>query len=411
MSSALTRRALLGRTALAGLALGVPLLAACSPASTSAPPAAPAGLTSAPVAPSTPGAASTLRVGYLPITDAAPLLIAHARGFYQGNGLDAPAPTLFRSWAQIAEAFQARQVDVAHLLMPMTIQMRFGQQFPLNVVAWDHVNGSALTVAPDIQRVEDLAGQTVGIPFWFSIHNVMLQQLLKKAGLTPIVRGDASATGRTVKLVIMAPPDMPPALGQGSIKGYIVAEPFNAVAESGQVGRILRFTGDMWRDHACCVVVMHEDVVKQRPDFAQAAVTSVAQAQRYLRENRSTAAQLLSKDGQNYLPQPAAVIDRALNHYDQAEYGPTGAIQHSDWQSTRTDFQPFPFETYTRELVTLLKETVVDGDADFVGQLDGAQVQRELVNEQFARTAIAATGGAAAFGIADSLTRTEQVLV
>src|SRR4051794_7114261 len=305
---ALTRRAVLGRI---GVAAVLPLLAACSTPTSSPSSTAPAATQAAPAQ----AAASGLKVGYLPITDAAPLLMAHARGFYKDNGLDAPQPTLFRSWAQIAEAFQARQVDVAHLLMPMVVQMRYQQNFPVKLVAWDHVNGSALTVAPEIQRVEDLAGTTVGIPFWFSIHNIVLQQLFKKAGLTPIVRGDPSVADRSVKLVIMAPPDMPPALGQGSIKGFIVAEPFNAVAETGQVGKILRFTGDVWKDHACCVVVMHEDVVQSRPDFVQATINSVAQAQRYLRENRAGSAELLSKDGQNYLPQPKAAIDRAMNFY------------------------------------------------------------------------------------------------
>jgi NitT/TauT family transport system substrate-binding protein len=399
---ALTRRAVLGRI---GVAAVVPLLAACSTPTSSPSSSAPAATQAAPAQ----TAASGLKVGYLPITDAAPLLMAHARGFYKDNGLDAPMPTLFRSWAQIAEAFQARQVDIAHLLMPMVVQMRFGQNFPVKLVAWDHVNGSALTVANDVQRVEDLAGTTVGIPFWFSIHNVVLQQLFKKAGLTSIVRGDPSVADRSVKLVIMAPPDMPPALGQGSIKGYIVAEPFNAVAETGQVGKILRFTGDVWKDHACCVLVMHEDVVQSKPDFVQATINSVAQAQRYLRENRASSAELLSKDGQNYLPQPKAAIDRAMNFYSLDDYTPTGAIQHPDWNNTRVDFQPFPYASYTQQLVSWMKETTVDGDSAFVQSLTGDKVQSELIADQFARAAIAKVGGAASFGIAESLTRTEQI--
>src|SRR5690606_19824621 len=76
-----------------------------------------------------------LRVGYLPITDATPLLIAHANGYYRDAGLEVEGPTLFRSWPAIAEAFQARQVDVVHMLMPTTVFMRFGQQVPVKVVA------------------------------------------------------------------------------------------------------------------------------------------------------------------------------------------------------------------------------------------------------------------------------------
>src|SRR5690606_19741763 len=300
-----------------------------------------------------------VRVGYLPITDATPLILAHAMGYYQEAGLEAADPTLFRGWSQIAEAFQARQVDVVHLLMPMAIWLRFGQDFPLKLVAWNHTGGSALTVAHDINSMEDLAGTTVGIPFWYSVHNVVLQMLMRDAGLT-VTTGDPDAAKGEVKLVVMAPPDMPPAIANGSIAGYIVADPFNAVAEVNDVGKILRFIPDVWFEHACCVVVMHEDDVRDRPNWAQAVVTSLARAQLYARTNRAEAARLLSGDGENYLPQPRPVIERALSHYDHAEYVPIGAIQHEDWQTERIDFQPFPYGSYTEELVRQLKDTVVE---------------------------------------------------
>jgi NitT/TauT family transport system substrate-binding protein len=155
--------------------------------------------------------------------------------------------------------------------------------------------------------------------------------------------------------------------------------------------------------------VMHEDVVQNQPAYVQSTITSIAQAQRYLRENRQSAAELLSKDGQNYLPQPKAAIDRAMNFYDPAEYAASGAIQHADWNNTRADFQPFPYATYTQQLVSWMKETTVDGDAGFVASLDGERVHRELIVDQFAREAIGQSGGAAAFGIAASLSRSEQI--
>ncbi|MGH7753774.1 MAG: ABC transporter substrate-binding protein, partial [Gemmatimonadales bacterium] len=206
--------------------------------------AAPGGAGSAaPEADSGPLEATALRIGYLPITDATPLLLAHAQGLYAAEGLEAAKPTLFRGWAQLAEAFQARQVDIVHILMPTAVWMRFGQSFPVKLVAWNHTDGSAFTVSNKVKSLDDLAGRTVAIPFWYSIHNLVLQLVLRKAGLTPLVRGEPSARDRSVKLVVMAPPDMPPALATGAIAGYIVADPFNAVAEVNQVGRIFRFTG------------------------------------------------------------------------------------------------------------------------------------------------------------------------
>jgi NitT/TauT family transport system substrate-binding protein len=378
--------------------------------------AALAGCRSAPEQPETPSGAqagasglekTSLRIGYLPITDATPLVLAHGLGYYAEAGLDAASPTLFRGWSQIAEAFQARQLDVVHLLMPMTVWLRFGRQVPLKVVAWNHTGGSALTVAESIGTVTDLGGTTVAIPFWYSVHNVVLQMLLREAGLSVVTTGTPGA--REVKLVVMAPPDMPPALANAAISGYIVADPFNAVAEVNRVGRILRFTPDVWFEHACCVVVMHEDDVQERPRYTQAVVSSLARAQSYARAERVEAARLLSSDGHKYLPQPRPVIERALSYYDVAEYGPTGAIRHQDWQTSRIGFQPFPYPSYTEALVRALRETVVEGDAAFLAGLDPASVHGALVDDRFARAAIDAAGGAARFGIDAALQREERI--
>ncbi|MEX2031919.1 MAG: ABC transporter substrate-binding protein [Dehalococcoidia bacterium] len=374
----------------------------------------PAAATSTPPGGASAGGAlekSAVRVGYLPITDSTPLVLAHGLGYYQEAGLEAPAPTLFRGWSQIAEAFQARQVDVVHLLMPMAIWLRFGQNVPLKLTAWNHTGGSALTVGLDVDSVEDLAGTTVAIPFWYSVHNVVLQMLLREAGLTPITTGDPARANGEVKLLVMAPPDMPTALANKSISAFIVADPFNAVAEVNNVGKILRFIPDVWFEHACCVTIMHEDDVTQRPNWSQAVISSLARAQAYARANREEAARLLSGDGENYLPQPRAVIERALTHYDTAEYAPTGAIQHADWNTERIDFQPFPYASYTEELVRRLRETVVEGDNSFLEGLDPVEAHRLLVNDRYARAGIEAAGGVEAFGIDASLERTERIEV
>lgn len=351
----------------------------------------------------------TLRIGYLPITDATPLVLAHGLGYYAEAGLRAAAPTLFRGWSQIAEAFQAQQVDVVHLLMPMAIWLRFSQQVPLKIVAWNHTGGSAVTVSPRVKAIDDLAGTTVAIPFWYSVHNVVLQGLLRDAGLRVVTTGTPSASAREVKLVVMAPPDMAPALANDAISGFIVADPFNAVAEVNGVGRVLRFVPDVWYEHACCVTVMHDEDVAERPAYTQAVVTSLARAQRFAREQRAETARLLSADGHKYLPQPRAVIERALMHYDQPEYGTDGAIRHPEWETARIDFQPFPYPSYTEALVEQLRATVVEGDSSFLESLNGADVHRQLVDDRFARVAIQEAGGAAVFGVDAALTRDERI--
>jgi len=351
-----------------------------------------------------------VKIGYLPITDAAPLLIAHANKTFEAQGLQVEKPRLFRSWAQIIEAFLAGQVNVVHLLMPMTIWARYGSKARAKVVAWNHMEGSALTVLPEVNSLSDLGGKTVAIPFWYSIHNVTLQHLLRGQGLEAISEGNPGP--KQVKLVVMSPGDMLPALGTKQIAGYTVAEPFNALAETLKVGKIWRFTGDIWKDHACCVVFMHERDLEQRPEWAQKVVNSIVQAQSWIRDHRDEAARLLAKDNPaHYTPHAYETLAQVLAPHEELtpKYKASGAVLHADWNEKRIDFQPYPFPSYTEELVKMLKQTTVLGRNDFLQALDPAFVARDLVDDRFVKKAIANVGGLKTFGLPTSLTRRETI--
>ena len=353
-----------------------------------------------------------VRVGYLPITDATPLLVAHGKGFFEAEGLKVEKPVLFRGWSQIVEAFLAGQVNVVHLLSPITVWARYGSKTPAKVVAWNHTSGSGLTVGHDINSVAELGGKTVAIPFWYSIHNVVLQKLLRENGLKPVTRPSGEIAADEVNLLIMAPSDMVPALAAGQIAGYIVAEPFNAAAEVNQVGKVLRFTGDVWKDHACCVVFMNEQDLSERPEWSQKVVNAMVKAQLWTRDNRAETAQLLSSaNEQKYTPHSPEILSRVLTPTDEdlAEYVKTGAVKHPEWRDRRIDFQPYPFPTYTEELVKLLKETHVEGDRAFLDELDPGFAAKDLVDDSFVKKAIAEAGGLQAFGLADSFDRQEVI--
>lgn len=356
-----------------------------------------------------------VRIGYLPITDATPLLVAHNNGLFEAEGIKSERPVLLRSWAQVIEAFISGQVNVIHLLSPMTIWARYGSRVPAKVVAWNHVGGSGLSVAPDITDVKQLGGRTVAIPFWYSIHNVVLQQLLRENGLQSVSKpANAALAANEVNLVVMAPSDMPPALASKRIAGYIVAEPFNALAENLKVGRIQRFTGDIWRNHACCVVFMHEHDLNNRPEWSQKVVNAIVKAQLWTRDHREEAAQLLSKDGDNrYTPHAPEVLAKVLAPAasERQQYLDSGAIRHDDWNEKRIDFQPYPFPSYTEQLVMQLKGTLILGEKGFLNDLDPVTTARDLVDDRFVRTAIEAVGGLQAFGFPDSFEREEEISV
>ncbi|WP_017940259.1 ABC transporter substrate-binding protein [Zestomonas thermotolerans] len=355
-----------------------------------------------------------VRIGYLPITDATPLLVAHANGLLEAEGIQSERPVLLRSWAQVIEAFISGQVNVIHLLSPMTVWARYGSKVPAKVVAWNHVGGSGLTVAPNITEVKQLGGQNVAIPFWYSIHNVVLQRILREAGLTPVSKGNGPVAANEVNLIVLPPSDMPPALASRRIAGYIVAEPFNALAENLKVGRIQRFTGDVWRNHACCVVFMHEHDLNERPEWSQKVVNAIVKAQLWTREHRAEAARLLSKEGANrYTPHAPEVLGRVLAPAadERQGYIASGAIRHAGWEDKRIDFQPYPFPSYTEELVRQLKQTLIEGNNGFLAELDPAATARDLVDDRFVRNSLAAVGGLEAFGFPAAFERDEEIAV
>lgn len=351
-----------------------------------------------------------LRIGYLPITDATPLLVAHSRQLFEAEGITVEKPVMFRSWAQLVEAFISGQINLTHLLTPMTVWARYGGQVPLHVLMWNHMAGSALTVQRDIDSVAALGGRTVAIPFWYSVHNVVLQHLLRSAGLE--VTESERPAPHQVRLIVMAPADMVAGLAAGSIAGFIVAEPFNALAETQGLGKVLRLTGDVWRDHACCVTVAHAADVQGRPDWVQKIVTALVKAQVWTLENRLETAALLAADGAGqYTPHARQTLAKVLAppSEDWQHYVASGAVRHPDWKQARIDFQPYPFPSYTEKLVELLQRTHVAGAHDFLARLDGAQVAADLVDARFVRQAIESTHSQAVFGLPASLTRQETI--
>ncbi|MEO6958970.1 MAG: ABC transporter substrate-binding protein, partial [Burkholderiaceae bacterium] len=346
-----------------------------------------------------------VKIGYLPITDATALLVAHHNKLFENQGLRVEKPRRFRSWSQIVEAFLSGQVNVVHLLMPMTVWSRYGSKAPAKVVAWNHMEGSSLTVLPEVNHLSDLGGKTVAIPFWYSIHNVVLQHVLKSEGIESI--SDGQPGPRQVKLVVMSPGDMLPALGTKQIAGYIVAEPFNALAEILKVGKIWRFTGDVWKNHACCVVTMHEHDLAQRPEWSQKVINGIVQAQAWTLDHRDEAAHILAKDNPaQYTPHTHETLARVLapGAEQAAQYEASGAIRHADWHEQRIDFQPYPFPSYTEKLVEMLKTTYVSGRNEFLQTLDPKFVARDLVDDRFVKKAIADLGGMSNFGLPDSFT-------
>ncbi len=342
---------------------------------------------------------SVLRIGYLPITDASPLLIGHAKGFFQEEGLNVMPPIMLRTWSMLSESFLSGKFDVTHMLMPMPIWMRFKNNLPVKILAWDHTNGSAITVKADshIQTFKDLGGKQIAVPYWYSMHNIILQMALKKDGIQPVIQNQSMPLKpNQANLFILPPPEMPVALAGNKIDSFIVAEPYNALAEQKLNAKILRFTGDIWKDHPCCVVVMNEHDCQTRPEFTQKVINGIVKSQLWIQQNRNETAKVLGKEGGGYLPVPEHVLQRVFNGYELSKYGGNmipQAIKHPEWHNNRIGFQPYPYPSATEFLIREMKHTLMEGDTIFLKNIDPITATKSIVDDSFVKNAIKQIGG------------------
>ncbi len=321
---------------------------------------------------------------YLPITDATPIILAHELGFYKEMGIESEKPVLIRGWAPMSEAFMAGRFNLTHLLAPISIYMRYSKKFPVKVVAWDHINGSAITVGKEsgINSYADLGGKQIAVPYWYSMHNIIIQMIAREYGIEPVIQNKNEPLAKNqMNLFVMAPPDMPTAMASKAIDGFIVAEPFNAAGEVLAGGKIVRFTGDVWKNHPCCVAVMNEKDVQDQK-WSHNVIKALVKAELWALNNVEEAAHILSKDGAKYLPLPEKIVKRAMMKYDLQTYGKdggTGAIQHPEWQAGRLSYNPYQFESATVQMVEMMKKTKMEGDISFLENLDPSRVQKELM--------------------------------
>jgi len=197
-----------------------------------------------------------LKVGYLPITHATALVMAHQakNGAFANFDLEV---VKFSSWPELTEALFAGRIDGAVMLFELALAGR-QRGIPLQAVALGHRDGNVMVTRPEIETVAELAGKRVAIPSRFSVHNILLYKALQNAGLRY----------QDVEVVEMAPPDMMAALAANEIAAYLVAEPFGAVAEVQGVGRVLLPSQEIWENSTCCVLALREEAVRNHPEAA-----------------------------------------------------------------------------------------------------------------------------------------------
>jgi nitrate/nitrite transport system substrate-binding protein len=304
-----------------------------------------------------------LNVGYVPITCTVPLLLAHAMGEYQKEGLDV---NLVRTpgWALVRDKLINAEFDASHLVLalPMTMSMGVGSpQTPTFVPIIQNVNGNAITLHvkhKDRRNPKDWKGFKFGIPHEQSMHAMLLRYYLAEAGLDP---------DRDVELRVFPPADSVANMSSGSLDGMLFAEPWGQRAVFEGVGFLHKLTRDIFEDHPCCVVSVTDKFLTENPNSFGALYRSVVRATEYAdkAENRKRVAELLAPAA--YLNQPQTVLEQVLVGRYADGLGQVVEVPN------RIGFKPFPYESTAVWLLTQLRRWNM-----IPAGLDYAQVAKQV---------------------------------
>ncbi len=235
----------------------------------------------------------TLKIAYLPITHALPLF--KTKELLESQGNVRVELVKYGGWSELMDALNTGRVDGASVLIEMAMKAK-EQGIPLELVALGHRDGNVVITSNNITSPEELRGKTFAIPNIQSSHYILLQQLLKNSNI------DLSE----IKVVEMAPAEMPAALQSGQIDGYCVAEPFGAKAVSAGIGRVFVTSKDLWQDSICCGIVMNSDAIKNKKDAVHTFEQAFKQAGNNLTEQES------EKIAEKYLNQNSDISKLSL---------------------------------------------------------------------------------------------------
>jgi len=289
-----------------------------------------------------------LHIGFIPLVDAAALIVAVDKGFTAAEGLDV---TLVRevSWSNVRDKLNIGLFDAAHLLAPVAIASSLGLghvKVPITAPFNLGLNGNAISVSPALhaalmaeidgdpfdpmatalalarvvaaRRKSGAEPLTFGMTFPFSTHNYQLRFWMAAGAVDP---------DEDVRLVVLPPPYMVDSLRNGHVDGFCVGAPWNSIAVDLGIGRILHFASDILISAVEKVLAVRQDWSERNPDVVAALVRAHIRAAEFIEQpqNRAEAARILAQPER--IGVDADVIQRTLD--GRLKIAPDGTIRTS----------------------------------------------------------------------------------
>lgn len=252
------------------------------------------------------GVIKPVRIGFIPLADCAPLLVAQEKDLFRKHGVRVELGCEV-GWATIREKLLYGQVDAAHAIAGLALAMRLGLSSPpCKVVApfVFNLHGDAITLSRDLwnRGVRDAASLkklirsttsrrlTFGMVSRYAAHHFLLRRWLQSGGILP---------DEEVRIVALPPTQMAANLAAGLIDGYCVGEPWNSVAVERGVGWIAATSEQLAPEHPEKVLLMGESFIVQHPDQAQAILAALRESCIFCDslENRPEVVRILAASG------------------------------------------------------------------------------------------------------------------
>src|SRR6266508_4831996 len=297
-----------------------------------------------------------LKVGFIPITCATPIIMAHPMGFYAKHGLNAEVIKT-AGWAVIRDKTLNKEYDAAHMLSPMPLAITLGvgsQPIPYTAPAIENINGQAITLAvkhKDKRDPRQWRGFKFAVPFDYSIHNYLLRYYVAEHGLDP---------DTDIQIRAVPPPEMVANLRADNIDGFLAPDPVNQRAVYDGVGFIHVLSKDIWDRHPCCAFAASKEFVTLTPNTYAALLKAIIDATAFAtkQENRKQIAEAIAPA--NYLNQPVTVLEQILT----GTYA--DGLGNVKRDPNRIDFDPFPWQSFAIWILTQMKRWgQIKGDVDY----------------------------------------------
>lgn len=309
-----------------------------------------------------------LRLGFIKLTDMAPLAIAQEKGFFREEGLSVTLEPQ-ANWKVLLDGVVGGQLDGAHMLagQPIAAAAGIGAKAKLIAPISLDLNGNAITVsnkvwgqiAPGLPKGPDgkvkqpisaaaLKGKNLkfGMVFPFSPHNYELRYWLAAGGIEPgyYLPGDtAGTTSAQIQISVTPPPQMPSTLEAGTIDGYSVGEPWNQAAVKKKIGVPIITDEEIFKGNPEKVFGLTEEFAAKNPKTVKALLRAIIKAQQWLDaeggKNRAEAVKILAMP--QYVGADAEVIGASMT--GKFTFAPGDTRPAPDFNVFFNQFAGYPF--------------------------------------------------------------------